>query len=832
MNGLDPQAILALVIILGGTVIALVIVLFIVRGMVKARRILMTGSAERKTYLIRIPKFKTDSDLRGEDRTDQIQEDISIAETFYAAVGGLKAQTGLMAWFRGRTDEMALEIVSHRKEISFYLTVPAYLYEFVEQQVHAQYPDASIDEVPDYNIFTPTGTIVGGYIKFKRETVLPIKTYRELESDPLNAITNALAKVPEQDGAAIQYVVRSAPKSWRAVGIRIVKNMHKGLSYKEAKGSGFIRSWDRALKSKEKAELVDQKLLQKKLSQAEEKMLQGIEEKVSKAGMDVNIRVVVQSSSATNAQAILNQIFQAYSQFNIYEFGNAFSKAIPSRKSRLINDFIYRTFREDYKIVLNTAELASIWHLPLPSTETPNINWMPARIAPVPAGVATDGLHLGYNEYRGHRTDIYMADADRQRHMYLIGKTGSGKSYVLRHLAVQDILAGKGVCVIDPHGDLVDGILGSIPKERIDDVIYFNPSDMDRPMGLNMLEAPNENMRDFAVQEMISIFYMLFPPEMIGPMFEHNMRNFMLTLMADLENPGTLAEIPRIISDDAFQKKWVDKVTDPVVKSFWIDEMAKTSDYHKSEMMGYLVSKVGRFVENEMMRNIIGQSKSAFDFRQVMDEGKILLVNLSKGQTGEVNANLIGLIMVAKMQMAAFSRADMPEEDRRDFYLYIDEFQNFITPSIATILSEARKYHLNLVLAHQYMGQLTKDGDTKIRDAVLGNVGTTLASRVGPEDVEVLGKIYEPVFSPYDLMNTDKYTWNAKLISNNAQLKPFTLKAVPPEEPNMELAKSLKEISRLTYGKPKDVVEREIALRSGIGLAGQQRTPPPAPAGR
>ncbi len=829
MNEQQLQALIIILILVFVAVGIAVAILFVVRALARSRRIMANGDYQRKTYLVRVPKFKTDSDLRGEDGTQQIQEDISFVETFYSAIGGLPAQKGLRAWFFGRTDEMALELVVKNKEISFYLTVPNYLYEFVEQQIHAQFPDASIDDIEDYNIFSPNGTIVGGYLTLKRETALPIKQYREMESDPLNAITNALAKVPDTDGASIQYIVRSAPASWRSMGLRIVKNMHKGMSYKEAKSDGIWKSWQDAFKSKEKVEMESQKMQQKRLTQAEEKMLQGIEEKVSKAGMDVNIRVVVSSTVPANAQAILNQIFQAYGQYNIYEYGNAFTKSVPSQKNRLIHDFIYRTFRESYGFVLNTSELASIWHLPLPSTETPNINWMPARIAPVPAGVATSGLHLGYNLYRGQRTDIFMTDEDRQRHMYLIGKTGSGKSYVLRYLAVQDIIAGKGVCVIDPHGDLVDGILGSIPKERIDDVIYFNPSDMDRPMGLNMLEAPNENMRDFAVQEMISIFYMLFPPEMIGPMFEHSMRNFMLTLMADLSRPGTLAEIPRIIADDAFQKQWVDRVTDPVVKSFWLDEMAKTSDYHKSEMMGYLVSKVGRFVENEMMRNIIGQSKSAFDFRKVMDEGKILLVNLSKGQTGEVNANLIGLIMVAKLQMAAFSRADVPEDDRRDFYLYIDEFQNFITPSIATILSEARKYHLNLVLAHQYMGQLVKDGDTKIRDAVLGNVGTMLASRVGPEDVETLGKVYEPVFSPYDLMNTDKYTWNAKIISNNAQLKPFTMKAVPPNSPNEDLVSSLKELSRLTYGRPKAEVEQEISLRSGIGMSGAERSTPPPP---
>ena len=809
-----------------------VVVLLLMRRSNLKKATLRTGKHAKQTFLIRVPKFGSDGNASGEDSTAKIQEDISIAETFYAAIGGLPAQKGFGAWLSGRTDEVTLELAAHGKLIHFYLTVPTFMKEFVEQQLHAQYPDASIDPIGDYTIFAPDSVIVGGYLVLKRETVLPIKTYKQLENDPLNGITNAMSKVAEGEGVAIQYVLRSAPTKWRSIGDTIVSNMKKGMSYKDArKGSGSSGgSWlASGFKGSEDLAADNREEQTQRLSRNEESMLENLENKISKAGLELNVRMIAASKTVGGAQANLNQVLQAYAQFNIYEFGNAFTKSIPGNKTRLVQDFIYRRFNSKYAMVLNTEEMASLWHLPMKSTETPNINWMEARIAPVPTGLATEGLHLGYNEYRGVRSDVYMADEDRQRHMYVIGKTGSGKSYFLRYMALQDIRAGKGVCVIDPHGDLVDAIMGQIPKDRIDDVIYFNPSDMDRPMGLNMLEAPDENMRDFAVQEMISIFYMLFPPEMIGPMFEHNMRNFMLTLMADLMHPGTLVEIPRMISDAAFQKKWIAKVKDPVVRSFWEDEMAKTSDHHKSEMMGYLVSKVGRFVENEMMRNIIGQSKSAFDFRKIMDEGKILLINLSKGQTGEVNANLIGLIVVAKLQMAAFTRANIPEDERRNFYLYIDEFQNFITPSIATILSEARKYKLNLILAHQYMGQLVdQKGSTEIRDAILGNVGTTLVARVGPEDTDVLAKMYEPTFSAYDLMNTGKYTWNVKLISGNEQKKPFTLKAEQVDEPNPKLFKALKEYSRLQYGKPKALVEKGIALRAGIG-AKKPRVAPPAP---
>jgi len=809
--------------------ILVVVVLFVLRHFLRKSQMIRGGEYSNITLMITVPKFKSEVESKSDEKVSDVKEDIGIAETFFSAIGGLKAQKGLKSWLYGRTDELALEIVAHDKIITFYITVPRYMQNFVEQQLQAQYSAAAIEPVKDYNIFSPNGTIVGGYLVFKRENTLPIKTYPDMEGDPLNAITNSLSKIPEGDGVAVQYVVRSARSKWRAYGKKIVKNMKKGMSYSEAKKGGNS-GWGKLLKAQVESK-DDGPKEQKTLSATEQKMMEGIETKASKAGLDVNIRIVASAQGSDTATMYLNQVLQAYNQYNVYEYGNSFKKSIPKR-STLVKDFIYRKFRENQGIILNTEELAGIWHLPIAATETPNIKWMLARTAPVPPEVPTEGdLKIGHNIYRGHKTDVYMDDEDRTRHMYVLGKTGTGKSVFLRSMAIQDIKNGKGVAVIDPHGDLVDQIMGQIPKDRIDDVIYFNPSDMDRPMGLNMLEAPDPNMRDFAVQEMISIFYMLFPPEMIGPMFEHSMRNFMLTLMADIDNPGTLAEIPRMIADEKFQKKWIAKVTDPIVRSFWEDEMANTSDYHKSETMGYLTSKVGRFVENEMMRNIIGQGKSAFNFREIMDEGKILLVNLSKGKTGDVNGNLLGLIIVSKIQMAAFGRADMEEKDRKDFFLYIDEFQNFITPSIATILSEARKYRLNLTLAHQYMGQLVKDGKTETRDAILGNVGTTLVSRIGPEDVEILSKIYEPTLSGYDLMNNEEFAWNARIIVNMSQTKPFTLKAEWPGSHNQKLTDALKEVSRLTYGRPKDLVEREIALRAGIGMK-KEITQPPMPTTR
>jgi len=794
-------------------------ILYTIRFFLRRISLAKQATFRRVTFLVTLPKFRHESDSERGPSKDQVQEGISAAESFFSSVGGLVAERGFMAWMHGRRDEFSFEIVLEKKLIKFIVTAPFELRDFIEQQLSAAYPDAYTEEVEDYNIFKANSVILGAHLVYRRENAFPIKTYTELDKDPLNAITNVLSKIPEGDGAAFQFLVRSSHAKWRKKGIKIASHMQQGMKLEEAmKGKKKGKSnWSELLgfgatqKSEPEKEY--------RLSPLEDQIVKGLQTKASKAGMDVCIRLIACSESSTNAQTLLQNMLNAFAQYNIYEYGNSFVKVVPRNKKKIIRNFIYRGFHEQNTITMNAEEMASLWHLPLPWTETPNILWLGARKGPAPSGVPgpeEGDIELGYNTFRGVKTPVWMKSADRTRHMYLIGKSGSGKSQTMARYIIEDIKAGHGVAVVEPHGDLVEQVLGNIPKNRIDDVIVFNPSDLERPMGLNMLEAPNEGMKDFAVQEMIGIFYKLFPPEMIGPMFEHQMRNFMLTLMSDSENPGTIAEIPRMVTDQKFQNMWRAKLKDPVVRSFWEDEIDNTSDYHKSEMMGYLVSKVGRFVENEMMRNIIGQSRSSFNFREIMDNKKILLVNLSKGKTGDVNAELLGLVIVSKLQMAALTRADIPEDQRHDFYLYIDEFQNFITDSIATILSEARKYRLNLIIAHQYVGQLVKNGDTKIKEAVFGNVGTMFVARIGPEDSEIFQKIFAPEFTPYDLINSDKYTWYVKMVADNSQLKPFTMNINVIGNGDRELANAIKELSRLKYGRDRSIVEADIAERTTV----------------
>lgn len=826
-------------VLFAGIILLSIAALFITRAVLQSKS--KTDKAfNRRVVLIRVPKERKSDGQGGQvgpdDRLDQIREEIAITESFFSSIAGLKAQKGFNAWLTGRNDHLSFELVVEKQQISFYVDIPEKLRNFLEQQIHAQFPDAQIDEMTDYNIFSENSAIVGAYLTSSQPKVFPFKTYKSVDSDPMNSVLNVLAKIREgNDAAAVQFVVRSAQKSWRSKGVSIVREVKKGKKFEEvlhkSAVSKFLGGVGKLSQEVMQSGKPDQPSEQYELSEKEREMLKNIEEKISKGGMDVTVRLLAVSDNDATARLTLDNLINSFSQYNYYRFGNSFKAVVPKNQQTIIQDFIYRSFDQSKFVTLNTEEISSLWHLPLHSTEAPNIKWLTGRRSAPPANLPTEGLLLGTVPYRGSNSDIYLPRADRRRHLYVIGKSGSGKSVTLSNLIIQDILNGDGVGVIDPHGDLVEAVLEHIPKERADDVIIFDPSDMERPIGLNMLEAKSEDQKDFAVQEMIGIFYKLFPPEMIGPMFEHNMRNVMLTLMADIDSPGTIIDIPRMFTDDKYVKKYLDKVTDPVVRAFWEKEMAKTSDFHKSEMLGYLISKVGRFVGNEMMRNIMGQQKSGFDFREAMDNKKILLVNLAKGKTGEVNAKLLGLIMVAKLQMAAMGRADMAEEDRKDFYLYIDEFQNFITDSISTILSEARKYKLNLVLAHQYMGQLTDDkGSADVRDAVLGNVGTLMIGRIGPDDAEILAKEMAPVFGSYDLLNPPPYSFYTKMLIHGEASKPFLMSAFPPQEGDKELASAIKQLARLKFGRDREIVVDELMARTKLDAPSNQGETKPAEA--
>src|SRR6185295_19104119 len=450
--------------------------------------------------------------------------------------------------------------------------------------------------------------------------------------------------------------------------------------------------------------------------------------------------------------------------------------------------------------------------LPNKTVTTPGIHWVTSKRAPAPANLSTSGLFLGQSVYRGISKPVYIDRDDRRRNMYIIGRTGTGKTEFLKQMIMQDIKGGEGLAVIDPHGDLIEDILQLIPPERAEDVILFDPSDTDRPMGFNMLEAATEQQKHLVVTSIIGLMYKLFDPNktgIIGPRFEHAIRNAMLTVMYD---PGaTFVEVVRVLTDQNYVQELLPKVEDPIVKRYWTDQIAQTSDFHKSEVLDYITSKFGRFVTNKMIRNIIGQSQSAFNFRSVMDEGKILLINLAKGKIGEENSSFLGLILVPKILVAAMSRQDMPMDQRRDFFLYVDEFQNFATPDFAQILSEARKYRLNLTVANQFIGQM----DEEVKNAIFGNVGTIASFRVGVADANYLQHEFQPTFSEADLINVDRFNAYMRTVVNGEPALPFSLdttKDIVKEKAmmNPRIAELVKELSRLKYGRDVQVVEAEI----------------------
>lgn len=794
-----------------------------------------------KAYLlVSLPKessLKTQGNYQQQNiQTNKNQ--IALAEGLFNSIGGLRAEHGMKAALAGRNDHVSFEIIMHRGLIMFYVATPHHLQKYVEQMILAQYPEANIEEVKAVNIFSPHGKIDGCYLRFTKEYIFPIKTYLKMDIDPLSAIVNGLSKISEGDSAAIQFVMRSAKKEWHRWGYKTARELQKGKGVNEAigkskRGFSIFKLMNFFSSAKTKKKDLEKDVNKQHLTPMAQEVIKGLEEKTSKAGLDVNIRLLVSASSLDKANLYLKNIAETFNQFNYYQYGNTFQTKKPGL-SGLIKSYMYREYLDKERLVLNAEEMASMFHFPSPHIETPNIKWLLAKRMPAPVNTPREGLFLGENAFQGQKTKIHIKEPDRRRHMYFIGMTGTGKSTLMENLVIQDIQAGHGVCVIDPHGTAIENIIAAVPKERAEDVVLFDPSDTERPLGLNILEAKTPMEQDLATQEMIAIFYKLVTdPSMIGPMFEHNMRNAMLTLMSDTNSPGTIVDIPRMFTDTDFQKYKLKFVTDPLVKNFWEKEMAKTSDFHKSEMLGYLISKVGRFIENALVRNIIGQGKSSFDFRKIMDEKKVLLVNLCKGKIGEINSSLLGLILVSKLQMAALSRADVPEDQRDDFFLYIDEFQNFITNSISVILAEARKYKLNLILAHQYLGQLTggagvegKAGTSSVKDAIFGNVGTMACFRIGVDDAEILAKQLSPGISPYDVMNIEKYNAYVRLLIDNQASKTFSMKCAPPIQGNFKMSMAIKELSRLKYGRPKKIVEDEIIKNMQLGKSAT--VPPPA----
>jgi len=710
---------------------------------------------------------------------------IDAAEQMFSSLYSIYKSSSF-AFFRPQ-DHFSLEIVGLPEEIRFYISCPKHLQDLVEKQIHGAYPGADVREVEEYNIFSDSGKLAFAQLKLKSKSYYPIKTYKELATDPLNQITSALGKMQEGEGGLVQILAAPSDAGWRGAG------------------KGFVS------KTKE-AEL---SLKNEGKSVPDPKKMEAVENKCSKVGFNVIVRIIVSSKTEEQAKVHVDNIKSTFAQFS--SDYNGFSGSNIRFKKQFLVDVVYRYMPLFAKFgVMNIEELATLFHFPNKTVETPGIFWVYAKRAPAPAQIPSTGIHLGKSVYRGSSKEIFIADDDRRRHVYIIGKTGTGKTELLKHMIMQDIRAGHGVAFIDPHGDAAEDLLSQIPPERAEDVIYFNPADTERPIGMNMLEAQTEQEKHFVATYIVGLMYKLYDPHktgIIGPRFEHAVRNAMLTVMSEPGN--TFVEVVRVLTDAKFVQELLPKVSDPVVKRYWTDQIAQTADFHKSEVLDYIVSKFGRFVTNRMMRNIIGQSKSAFTFRDIMDNRKILIVNLSKGRVGEENSNFLGLILVPKIFVAAMSRAEVPEDQRPDFFLYVDEFQNFATDTFADILAEARKFHLNLIVANQFIGQIEEE----VKNAVFGNVGSVVSFRIGVTDANYIQHEFSPVFNETDLINIERFHAYMKTIVKNEPVPPFSLdttRDLSKVDKDPRIAEMIKQLSRLRYGRDVNVVDAEIVHRARL----------------
>ncbi len=764
---------------------------------------------------IHLPPPSDDVEGGGRDVRDVTQETISKAETVYNILSST-IQKGFKSSYYGQR-HFSFEIIGTNGYVYFYASVPVGLIDVVKQAIISAYPTARLEETADHNIFNQVGKstgVIGGELELKEPFAYPIATYQEIKRDSMISLLNALSTLTKEDGAAIQFLIRPADSSWTKISHDLSKKKRTGKDKK----SGFADTLKLILVSFLKPPSEQQKDGKThELSSFEQSIVDSIDDKTRNPGFEVSVRLIVSSNLIQRSQDILKNIVATFSLYNSPS-KNGFKFKQADDVEKLITDYILRIFHQNKKkMVLNSVELATLFHFPdQKSIPTSRVTRQASRQVDGPPNVPDHGLLLGYNEFRGVKKPIRLAIQDRQRHVYAVGQTGVGKSTFLENLALQDMINGDGFAFVDPHGDTVEKLLAMVPAERAEDVLYFSPADMDNPMGLNFFEYNNPDQKDFLIQEALNMLYKLYDPNhqgIMGPRYENLFRMAALTIMADPAG-GTFIDIPKLFRDPAYVEQKLQYVTDNNVLDFWRKEMPASQRSNEfGEVVAWFVSKFGAFLSNDMMRNIIGQTKSSFDMRDIMDNKKILLVNLSKGRLGDLNSKLLGMIFVMKFQAAAMSRTDIPEQERQDFCLYVDEFQNFSTDSFATMMSEARKFHLNLIVANQFTTQLSEE----IRDAVFGNVGTIISFRVGQNDVEVLSRYFQPTFTSDDLLRIPNYNAIVRTLIDGVPTQPFSMVSLPTlGTPNKKLFEALKQFSAIKYGKNRAQVEKEISERMTV----------------
>jgi len=851
-----------ILIYLGLAVLGLIVLLLLVTVFIRFQQLRRQFRQKYSVVQVRVPK--------------ENESGPKVAEQIYATLHSIESEFSFFQKLRGFTSEhVSFELASISGVIKFYIAFPAHLRNLVEGQIYAQYPDVEIENANDYTMRAKNfANAVGVSLDFRESDVFPIKRYVQFEDklarvaiDPMAGITSSLVKFNNRDDQAwVQMVVTPLPDKWRLIFTKCVKILNKGvfgnidsLSKLYAEAFTTRKVWPKivlfplyfvfwiqgllataGLESRmtdSGSSLVSSDVLDDVSSSAHdrESSIAAAMDKVVRPLFSVNLRVVYVPTEKDDAAAKikLREVVGAFKQFNFPSL-NGFDIGDFKYGSSVVADYRKRVINNG--MILNNEELATVYHMPNLTVKTPTIFWVSSKkLEPpsdLPGEVTEDGVAttiLGRSNYRGAEMIFGIKPDDRRRHIYIIGKTGMGKSTVLENMIYSDIMSGKGVGVIDPHGDLAESVLSFIPPNRTNDVVLIDPSDKDYAVAFNMLENVDPALNSIVCSGLVGIFKKIYA-ESWGPRLEHILRN---TILALLEYPGTtMLGITRILQDAEFRRKVIRKIEDPVVKSFWLDEFEKMQDRIRVEAISPILNKVGQFLSSSMIRNIVGQPKSTVDLKFFMDKGKIVIINLSKGKIGEDNSALLGSMFVTKFQLDAMSRANIPEKERKDFYLYVDEFQNFATEAFATILSEARKYKLNLTMANQYIAQMPDE----VRDAVFGNVGTIFSFQVGFDDAEYLSQQYGEEVLPPDLVSLSKYTAYMRLLVDGMPTSTFSLATLPPPvfEPDAEQVAKVVKVSRQRYAKNTSEITDKIkkwsaSSRDRVGDDGEKKDYKKAP---
>jgi len=748
------------------------------------------------------------------------------AEQMLAALHGMLRTKRELKLSGTLQEHISLEVAAIGQRLRFYIWTPKHLQAFVEGQIYAQYPTVQIyEQEEDYADRKMHQTVIHSTeLTLTADETIPIKTFPSFEVDPLAAITATLAKLDKEDEEMwIQIMARPVHDDWHRKGARMVTRIKRGGGLFGSGGSGMGYAAE-AFAALLKPPTGTGENKPPEISERDKSRISAIEEKSNKLGYQVKVRLVYAGHDQHTARLRMQALVGAFKQFNTTNLNGFEARSSSFNREKQLE---YQTrFFIDKGYILNIEELASLFHLPHTSVETPNIVWATTKTAEPPSNVPiqqpgneADISLIGVTNFRGTNSVFGFLREDRGRHIYILGQTGTGKSGALELLTLSDIYYDQGFAVIDPHGDYAQHVLNFIPQRRLEDVVYFNPADTSYPIGFNPLEISDPSLKGHISSELVGVLKRLFA-ESWGPRLEYILRYSLLALL-DYPN-STMLDITRLLTDKKFRAHVITYIDDPVVKNFWVTEFASWNDKFASEAVAPVLNKVGAFTANPMIRNIIGQPKSTFNIRKIMDEGKILVVNLSRGLMGEDNAGILGAMMVTKIQLAAMGRADLPQDERRPFYLYVDEFQNFATDSFATILSEARKYGLNLTVANQYISQMSEP----VRNAVFGNVGTIVCFRISPDDSPFLQKYFEPQFEAGDLIQQHSRFFVTTMMISDEKAPAFSAKTLNLPTPPDDLTSRIIAMSRERYTQERAVVEALVRKNAGLAMDNQPESAP------